>query len=55
MPQTEAITVRQHSVPVRDNMSRGSKNKWPMQQGTKIDTDPEHLRGLTGGVSKWLT
>jgi hypothetical protein len=27
MPQAEAITVRQHNVPVRENMSRGSSKK----------------------------
>jgi hypothetical protein len=27
MPQTEAITTRQHNVPVRENMSRGLRKK----------------------------
>jgi hypothetical protein len=47
MPQTEAITVRQHNVPVRENMSRGSyKKNWPMQQDTTMVTTPGNPSGL---------
>ena len=54
MPQTEAITVPEHNVPVRENMSRVHTKNWPCNE-TQRWIQPRRLpRGFAWRVLKWI-
>jgi hypothetical protein len=56
MPQAEANTLRQHNVPVQENMSRGSYKKTGPCSSHKDGYRPgDPPRAFTCGLVKWLT